>query len=64
MAWTATDDFNGYSNGDLAGQGGGSGWSGNWVNGLTAQMLVTGAQTYEGAKSVDTNDASSNTSLS
>lgn len=61
MAWTATDDFNGYSNGDLAGQGGGSGWSGNWVNGLTAQMLVTGAQTYEGAKSVDTNDASSNT---
>ena len=61
MAWTASADFNGLSDGNLAGQGGGSGWSGNWVNGLTAQMLVTGTTTYEGAKSVDTVDASSGT---
>lgn len=61
MAWVATADFNGLSDGNLAGQGGGSGWSGNWVNGATAQMLVTGTSTYEGAKSVDTVDASSGT---
>lgn len=55
MAWTATDNFNSYSNGDLAGENGGSGWSGAWSNGATALINVVDSPVYEGAKSIELN---------
>jgi len=61
MAWVAVADFNALTTADLAGQAGGTGWTGNWVNGAVAAMNVTAAQAWEGAKSVDINDAVSNT---
>lgn len=49
-AWVATDDFESYSNGDLNGQSGGTGWSGAW-SGSTA-FDVQGTTVYEGTKAV------------
>lgn len=61
MAWVAIENFNSYADGDLAGETGGSGWNGAWVNGLTQTMSVTAVQEYEGAKGVLTNHNVSNT---
>lgn len=54
MAWVASADFNGLTNGNLAGQGGGSGWSNNWGDsgGDASGYTVQGTTVYEGAKAV------------
>lgn len=49
-AWTATDTFDSYSNGDLNTQNGGTGWSGAW-SGATSYD-VQGTTTYSGAKAI------------
>lgn len=48
MAWVATEDFNGYSDGDLNTLNGGSGWSSGWT--ANASVDVQGSVVYEGAK--------------
>ena len=58
MAWVADADFNALSTADLNGQGGGSGWSGNW-SGDTDFDVVTTAP-YEGAKHVSAVNANGN----
>ena len=50
MAWVAEDLFNGYSDGDLNANNGGSGWSGAWSTNTLAD--VQGTVTYEGAKGI------------
>jgi len=60
MAWTAVENFDSYSDGDLAGNNGGSGWSGAWANGAVEVIDVNGTQTYQGAKSVTDNSAVNN----
>lgn len=50
MAWVAEADFNGLSDGDLNGQGGGTGWTGNWAGGTNYD--VQGTTRYEGAKAI------------
>jgi hypothetical protein len=57
MAWTAVETFNTYSDGDLAGNNGGSGWSGAWVNAASEVINVQGTTVYEGAKAVSNNGA-------
>lgn len=61
MAWTAVEDFNSYSDGDLPGNNGGSGWSGAWSG--SANFDVQGTTVYEGAKAIE-NTTSSNVSRS
>ena len=48
--WSATDNFDSYSNGDLNTQNGGTGWSAAW-SGATSYD-VQGTTTYSGAKAV------------
>lgn len=60
MAWTAIENFNSYSDGDLAGESGGSGWSAAWSNGATAVWNVQGTTVYEGAKGISCNDGAAN----
>lgn len=59
--WVATADFNALNSADLAGQAGGTGWTGNWVNGAVSTMDVVTTSRYEGAKAVDVNHATNNT---
>lgn len=65
MAWVAEADFNGLTDGDLNGQAGGSGWTGNWSASLgqsnVADWDIAGTTVYEGAKAV-TNTTSRSTS--
>lgn len=49
-AWGGVDNFNSYSDGDLNGQSGGSGWAAAW-SGSTA-FDVQGSVVYEGAKAI------------
>ena len=53
MAWAATETFDTLTDGDLSGQGSGTGWSGNWsqVAG-TGTATVQGTVTQSGAKGV------------
>lgn len=60
MAWTAIEDFNSYSDGDVVGENGGSGWSGAWA-GTAGVFDVQGTVVYEGAKAI-LNTSSSNIS--
>lgn len=61
MAWTAIDDFESYSPGNLAGGSGGSGWTGNWTNAATQQIVVSTSQAYDGVNSAQISNASGNT---
>lgn len=61
MAWTAVDDFNSYSDGDLNTLNGGTGWNGAWSG--SSNFDVQGSTVYEGSKAV-TNTVSSNISRS
>lgn len=54
MAWVATDDFNGYSDGSISGLNGGSGWSAGWSL-ASGTIDVQGTTTYEGAKAITAN---------
>lgn len=58
MAWVAEENFNSLSDGDLNGQGGGSGWSANWSGGTNYD--VQGSTVYEGAKAVQGVNANQN----
>lgn len=60
MAWVAVENFDSYSDGDLAGENGGTGWSGAWANGAVEVLDVAGTQTYQGAKAVTDNSAVNN----
>lgn len=55
MAWQATETFEGLNVADLAGQGGGSGWTGNWTNAATEVINVSSATTFDGSRSADVN---------
>lgn len=50
MAWVAVDNFDSYSDGDLNGDNGGSGFSGAWSADLTYD--VQGTTVYQGTKAV------------
>lgn len=50
MAWVATDDFNSYSDGDLNGNNGGSGFSAAWSG--SVNFDVQGTTVAEGAKAI------------
>jgi len=50
MAWIAEDNFNSYSDGDLNGESGGSGWTTAWSGNILYD--VQGVTTYEGTKAV------------
>lgn len=50
MAWVATDSFDTYSNGDLNGANGGSGWSGAWSGDTSYDVQST--TFYDGTKAV------------
>jgi hypothetical protein len=54
------DNFNSYSDGDLAGNNGGSGWSAAWSG--SANHDVQGTVTYEGAKAVQNSVGTGNIS--
>lgn len=60
MSWVAQEDFDTYSNGDLAGLNGGSGFSGAWVNNATALQSVESSVSYRGGKATSHFDASNN----
>lgn len=51
MTWVATDSFDGYSTGNLAGKNGGSGWGGAWVNSAVNVINVSTGAAYDGANS-------------
>ncbi len=51
MAWVAIETFSGYSDGNLSGNNGGSGWSNAW-QASTPEFQVQGTTVYEGAKAV------------
>ena len=59
MAWAATEDFNGYADGDLTGESGGTGWASAWSGGN--EIDVQGTTVYEGAKAVVQTGASGST---
>lgn len=61
MAWTGVENFDSYSTGDLAGGSGGSGWSTNWSNGASAQIVVSTTVSDTGSNSVQISNASGNT---
>lgn len=48
--WSSEADFNDLSDGDLNGQAGGTGWTGNW--GTDTDYDVQGTTVYEGTKAV------------
>lgn len=50
MAWVAVENFNSYSDGDLNGENGGSGWSGAWSGDV--DFDVQGTTVFEGVKAV------------
>jgi len=50
MAWVAEDNFDSYSDGDLNGNNGGSGWSAAWAGDVDYD--VEGTTVYQGAKAV------------
>lgn len=52
MAWVATDDFESYADGALAGNNGGSGWSGAWASSGSDNWTVQGTVVYEGLKAI------------
>lgn len=55
MAWVVEDTFNTYSDGNLAGNNGGTGWSAAWGSESSAGAYkVQGTTVYEGAKAVST----------
>lgn len=50
MAWSAEDTFDTYSDGDLNGNNGGTGWAAAWSG--SANYDVQGTTTYQGAKAI------------
>lgn len=60
MAWVAVDNFDSYTDGDLATQNGGTGWSAAW--GGSTNYDIQGTVTYQGAKAVvNSTNANANT---
>ncbi len=57
MAWSATDNFNNYANGNLVSNNGGSGWAGAWTAGAGTGPQVQATTVKEGAKAVSLSEA-------
>lgn len=51
MSWTAEETFDSYSDGNLGGNNGGTGWSGAWAA-STPELQVQGTTVYQGTKAV------------
>ena len=51
MAWVATENFDSYSDGDLSGENGGSGWGGAWSSAQTT-FEVQGSVVQGGTKAM------------
>lgn len=60
MAWVAEDTFDSYSDGDLHGNNGGTGWAGAWN--ADGAYDVEGTTVYQGAKAVTGVNANANAS--
>lgn len=61
MTWVAEDTFNTYSDGDLTGNNGGTGWAAAWSG--STNFDVQGTTVYEGAKAVN-NTTNANANIS
>lgn len=59
MAWVAEENFDSYSNGNLVGNNGGSGWSGAWTGSTVTQ--VEGTTVFQGTKAVSATNGNANT---
>lgn len=55
MAWVAVDNFDSYSDGDLNGNNGGTGWAAAWSG--STNYDIQGTTTYQGAKAVKNSTA-------
>lgn len=56
-AWVAVDNFNSYSDGELGGDNGGTGWSDAWEAIFGSGFMVEGSVTNEGAKAISFSDS-------
>ncbi|MCR4324158.1 MAG: hypothetical protein NUV69_00515 [Candidatus Curtissbacteria bacterium] len=57
MSWTAIENFNTYSDGNLATNNGGTGWAGAWTAVTGTGPQVQGTTVFEGAKAVSLSEA-------